>query len=140
MSTNEACLAHHRHQRALLQTDASTSISSCLVCLGQAQHLHRWGLGAPRCLEQSRHMLVLLGAPVSHTISTSEALLRADAWTSIDSYLLLVEAPGWHNISTGRTLVLLLLGAPVWHTIGTSGPCCEQMPRPTSGHALCVWG
>ena len=85
-------------------------------------------------------MLVLLGAPVSHTISTSEALLRADAWTSIDSYLLLVGAPGWHTISTGGTLVLVLLGAPVWHTIGTSGPCCEQMPRPTSGHALCVWG
>ena len=85
-------------------------------------------------------MLVLLGAPVSHTISTSEALLRADAWTSIDTYLLLVEAPGWHNISTGGTLVLVLLGAPVWHTIGTSGPCCEQMRRPTSGHALCVWG
>ena len=95
-----------------------------------------WGV----TLEQSRHMLVLLGAPVSHTISTSEALLRADAWTSIDSYLLLVGAPGWHNISTGGTLVLVLLRAPVWHTIGTSGPCCEQMPRPASAHALCVWG
>ena len=80
------------------------------------------------------------GAPVSHTISTSEALVRVDAWTSIDSYLLSVEAPGWENISTGRTLVLVLLGALVWHTIGTSGPYCEQMPRPASAQALCVWG
>ena len=79
------CIAQHQHQRALLRTDASTSIGSCLVCLELAQHLHRWGLGAPRCLMQSRHMLVLLGALVSHTISTSEALLRVDAWTSIDS-------------------------------------------------------
>ena len=39
-----------------------------------------------------------------HSISTSEALLRADAWTSIDSCLLLVGAPGWPNISTGGTL------------------------------------
>ena len=85
-------------------------------------------------------MLVLLGASVSHTISTSEALLRADAWTSIDSYLLLVGAPGWHNICTGGTLVLVVLGAPFWHTIGTSGPCLEQMPRPASAHTLCVWG
>ena len=58
-------------------------------------------------------MLVLLGAPVSHTISTNEALLRADAWTNIDSCLLLVGAPSWHNISTGGTLVLVLLGARV---------------------------
>ena len=59
------CLARHRHQRALLRADASTSIGSCLVCLGLAQHLHRWGLGAPRCLEKSRHMVVLLRAHVS---------------------------------------------------------------------------
>ena len=74
------------------------------------QHRHQWGLGVPRCLKQSRQMLVLSGPPVSHTISTSEALLRADAWTSIDSCLLLVGAPGWHNISTGGTLVLVLFG------------------------------
>ena len=67
-------------------------------------------------------MHVLLRAPVSHTINTNEALLRGDALTSIDSCLLLVGAPGWHNISTGGTLVLVLLGAPVQHTIGTSGP------------------
>ena len=77
------------------------------------------------------------GAPISHTISTSEALLRVDACTSIDSCLLLVGAAGWYNISTGGTLVLVLLGAPVWHTISTSGPCCERMPRPASAHALC---
>ena len=88
------------------------------------QHRHQWGLGVPRCLKQSRQMLVLPGAPVSNTISTSKALLYADAWTSIDSCLLLVGAPGWHNISTGGTLVLVLLGAPVWHTIGTRGPWC----------------
>ena len=85
-------------------------------------------------------MPVLLEAPVSHTIRTREALLRADARTSIDSSLLLVGAPGWHNISTGGILVLVLLGAPVWHTIGTSGPCCERMPQLASAHALCVWG
>ena len=85
-------------------------------------------------------MVVHLGAPVSHAVNTNDALVRADAWTSIDSYLLLVGAPGWHNISTGGTLVFVLLEAPVWHTIDTSGPCCERMPRPVSAHALCVWG
>ena len=39
-----------------------------------AQDRHQWGLGGPKCLEQSRHMLVLLGPLVSHTISTSEAV------------------------------------------------------------------
>ena len=58
-------------------------------------------------------MLVLSGAPVSHTISTNEALVLSDAWTSIDSCLLLVGALGWHNISTGGTLVLVLLGAQI---------------------------
>ena len=107
-----------------------TSIGSYLVCLELAQHLHRWGLGALRCLEQSRHMFVLLGVPVSHTISTSETLLCTDAWTSIDSCLLLVGAPVSYTISTNEALVLsdawisigpclVLLGAPSWHNIGT---------------------
>ena len=133
------CLAHHRHQRALLRADASTNIGSCLVCLGLEQHLHRWGLGAPRCLEQSRHMLVLLGAPVSYTISTNEALVLANAWTSIGSCLVMIGAPSWNNIGTNRAVVrqgaswnlgscLCCLG----HLSGTpstpTGPCYERMP------------
>ena len=45
-------------------------------------------------------MLVLLGPPVSHTISTSEALVHADAYTSISSCLMLLAAPTSHNIDT----------------------------------------
>ena len=45
-------------------------------------------------------MLVLLGPPVSHTISTSEALVHADAFTSISSCLVLLGAPTSHNIDT----------------------------------------
>ena len=44
-------------------------------------------------------MLVLLGVPVSHTINTSEALVRADAWTSIGSYLVLLEVSRAKNLS-----------------------------------------
>ena len=152
-------LVQHRHLRRLGAQRCLEQSRLILVMLGHlswtpsapahtlcvwgtwlVQHRHQWGLGVPRCLKQSRQMLVLPGALVSHTISISEALLRADAWTNIDSCLLLVGPPGWHNISTGGTLVLVLLGAPVWHTIGTSGPCCERMPRPALAHALCVWG
>ena len=75
------------------------------MCLGLAQHLHQWGLGAPRCLEQSRHMLVLLGALVSHTISTNEGLVLANAWTSIGSRLVMIGAPGGPNIGTNGAVV-----------------------------------
>ena len=37
------------------------------------------GFGMPRCIEMSRIMLVLLGAPFSYTVSTSEALVRENA-------------------------------------------------------------
>ena len=50
-------------------------------------------------------MLVLLGAPVSYTISTNEALVLSDAWTSFGPCLVLLGAPGWHNIGTIVALV-----------------------------------
>ena len=45
-------------------------------------------------------MLVHLGALVSHAINTNDALVRADAWTSFGSCLVLLGAPSWHNIGT----------------------------------------
>ena len=95
-----------------------------------------WGV----TLEQSRHMLVLLGAPVSHTISTSEALLRADAWTSIDSCLLLVGAPVSYTISTNEALVLsdawtsigsrlVMIGDLAGTTSESAEPWCAKVPR-----------
>ena len=47
-------------------------------------------------------MLVLLGAPFSYT---NNALVRADAWTSFGPCLVLLGAPGWHNIGTIVDLV-----------------------------------
>ena len=41
-----------------------------------------------------------LGAPVSHAVNTNDALVRADAWTSFDTCLMLLGAPNWHNIGT----------------------------------------
>ena len=65
-----------------------------------------------------------------HTISTSEALVRADAWTSIGSCIVLLGAPGWHNIGSSAALVRqgpssslgtrLCFKAPVSHTISTN--------------------
>ena len=82
ISTNEA----------LVQTDA-------LCCWG---HLAltastQKGLGVRRCLERSRLMLLLLGAPFSYT---NDALVRADAWSSFGLCLMLLGAPSWHNIGT----------------------------------------
>ena len=64
-------------RKALVYTDA-------LCCWG---HLAltasiQKGFGVLRCLERSRLMLVLLGAPFSHTI---KALVRGDASTSFSS-------------------------------------------------------
>ena len=50
-------------------------------------------------------MVVHLGAPVSHTFSTNDALVRTDAWTSFGPCLVLLGAPGWHNIGTIVALV-----------------------------------
>ena len=118
------CIAQHQHQRGLSGTPSAPTALAANGCLDQhqlmpcvsglTQHLHRWGLGAPRCLEQSRYMLVLLGAPVSHTISTNEALVLSDAWTSIGSCLVMIGAPGWDNIRINGAVVL---GAPFSHTI-----------------------
>ena len=62
--------------------------------------------GASRCLRQSRLMLVMMGALVLHTISTSRALVRADASTSIGPCALCLGALGSHRISTSGALVL----------------------------------
>ena len=81
----------------------------CVWGTSLAQHRHQCCLGSPRCLEHSRHILLLLGAPVLHTISTSEALVRADAWTS-----------------TGSSLVLL--GHLSRMTSALAGPWCAKVP------------
>ena len=70
-------------------------------------------------------MLVLLGPPVSHTISTNEALVHADACTSISSCLVLLGAPTSHSFDTEgcidrSRIMLVLLGAPFSHTVSTS--------------------
>ena len=153
------CIAQHQHQRGLSGTPSAPAVLAAnggldqhrlMPCVfGLAQHLHRWGLGAPRCLEQSRHMVVLLEAPVSHTISTNEALVLSDAWTSIGSCLVMIGAPGWDNIGISGAVVRQSassnLGSclcDLGHLSGTpsppTGPCCERMPRPASTHTLCV--
>ena len=45
-------------------------------------------------------MVVHLGALVSHAFNTNDALVRADSWTSFGPCLVLLGAPGWHNIGT----------------------------------------
>ena len=62
---------------------------------------------------------MLLGPPVSHTISTREALVHADACTSISSCLVLLGAPTSHSIERFR-IMLVMLGAPFSHTVSTS--------------------
>ena len=94
ISTNEACLAHHRHQRAANGCLDQHLLMPCDdrgTWLGQ--HWNQRSRGAPRFLKQSRIMLVLPGAPFWHTIATNRVLLRADASTSIDSYLVCLGEP-----------------------------------------------
>ena len=86
-----------------------------------AQDRHQWSLGGPKCLEKSRHMLVLLGPLVSHTISTSEASVHTDACTSISS-------------------CLVLLGAPGSHSIDTEGFWCAKVPQAVYAHACAAGG
>ena len=50
-------------------------------------------------------MRVLLGPLVSHTISTNEALVLANAWTIIGSCLVCLGALGSHRIVTSEALV-----------------------------------
>ena len=90
---------------ALVRADAWTSFGPCLVLLGAPSWHHR-GLGAPRCLRQSRFMLVMMGALVLHTIGTSRALVRADVSTSIGPYALCLGALGSHRNNTSCALVL----------------------------------
>ena len=66
-------------------------------------------------------MLVLLGPLVSHTISTSEALVHADACTNISS-------------------CLVLLGAPTSHSIDTEGFWYAKVHRAVEDHACAAWG
>ena len=58
-----------------------------------------------RCASQVYGSLVLLAALVSKTISTSEALVRADAWTTTGTCLVLLGATGSNNIGTCGALV-----------------------------------
>ena len=67
------------------------------------------GFGMPRCIDRSKIMLVLLGVPFSHTISTSEALVRGDASTSFGS------CP-------------VLMGHLVRKASAPTGPCYKRMP------------
>ena len=75
----------------------------------------------PRCIDRSRIMLVLLGAPFSHTVNTSEALVRENASISFGSCPVLMG----HLLCKASTTVkpwcpcLVLLGVPGWHNIGT---------------------
>ena len=128
------CLVHHQHQRGLSGTPSAPAglvangcldqHRSCLVCLGLAQHLHRWGLGAPRCLEQSRN-----------TCLTRRQHQRClGACGCLDQFRPLPCAAGgtWlaqhrhhHGLGAPRCLrqsrlMLVMMGALVLHTIGTS--------------------
>ena len=102
------------------------------------------------CASQAYGSLVILAALVSQTISTSEALVRADAWTSTGSSLVLLAATGSHNIGTCGASVrqgasnslrssLCCLGHLFGTPSGPAGPRCAGLPRPASAHALCVW-
>ena len=116
-----------------------------------AQHRHHRGLGAPRCLRQSRLMLVMMGAIVLHTIDTSRALVRADASTSIGPCAFCLGALGSHKIVTSGALVGQSASSNLdtcscfWgHLSRTPSaptrPWCTRMPVPESAHALCCWG
>ena len=98
---------------ALMRADASTSIGSCLVILGGTwlvQHPHQWGLGSPRCLEQSRHMLVLLGH-LSRTPSRPTRLCCA-------------RMPG-----PALAHALCCWGHLAGTTFVPTGPWCAKVPR-----------
>ena len=86
-----------------------------------AQDCHQWGLGEPKCLEQSRHMLVLLGPFVSHTISTSEVLVRENASITFGSCPVLMGHLLRKALATVKPWCpcRVLLGALGWHNIGT---------------------
>ena len=85
------------------------------------QHRQQRDLGAPRCLQQFRLMLVMMGAPVLNTIGTNGALVRADASASIGS-------------------CLVCLGASSSHRIYTSGALVRQGALSSLGTCLCFWG
>ena len=125
----DTCLAH---QQALLRADASTSIGSCLVCLGLAQHLHRWGLGAPRCTTSaSAHACTSRGT----CLVDHQHQRDLGARESLDQHRLMPcddrgtwLAQHWNQRGRGAPrcleqsrIMLVLPGAPVWHPIGTNG-------------------
>ena len=94
----------------------SIELCTCNLFTSLAQHRHHRGLGAPRCLRESRLMLVMMGTLVLHTIGTSRALVQADASTSIGPCLCV-----WgHLARTGSSPV---------------GPWWAKVPRPVKTHA-----
>ena len=111
-----------------------------------AQDRHQWGLGGPKCLEQSRHMLVLLGPLVSHTISTSEALVTRMPVPALAHALccwghLALTASTQKGFGVLRclersTLMLVLLGAPGWHNIDTIVALVRQGSSDSLGSGL----
>ena len=103
------CLAHHQHQRGLGARgclDQHQLMPCAAGVTWLSQHRHQKGFGVPRWLEQYRLMLVMLGALFSHTSSTSGALVRGHASTSIGSCPVLMGAPCSQSIDTSRVLVL----------------------------------
>ena len=55
------CLAHQRGLAASGCLDQHRLMPCVFGGTSLAQHRYQWCLGSPRCLEHSRHMLVLLG-------------------------------------------------------------------------------
>ena len=108
---------------ALVHADACTSISSCLVHWGYLPLTAstQKGFGMPRCIERSRNMLVLLGAPFSHTVSTSEALVRENG-----------------SISFGSCPVLI--GHLLRKSIGDSRALVNYDGSSSLGSCVCCWG
>ena len=103
------CLALHQHQRGLGARgclDQHQLMPCAAGVTWLSQHPHQKSFGVPSWLEQYRLMLVMLGALFSHTSSTSGALVRGHASTSIDSCPVLMGAPCSQCIDTSRALVL----------------------------------
>ena len=89
------------------------------------------------------------GAPISQTISTSEAFVRGNDWTSTGSSLVMLghlarttsalAGPWCANFSSLGTC--LCIWEHLSHTLSTpTMPWCVRMPGPASALALCCWG
>ena len=77
-------------------------------------------------------MLVLLGPLVSHTISTSEALVHTDALCSWGHLALTASTQkgfGVLRCLERSRLMLVLLGAPSLHSVGTNRALVRQIEQ-----------